>query len=199
MNAEQLWETTLDPNVRSLLRVRISDAAGADNLFSQLMGEDVEPRRDFYSGKCAKCCQSGFLTPKHIWRETHGFFRALGVVLLIFLFRHQKLADKVAQMERELARITHALSESVKRRKRLAAIRKPPKQRVMIHKTLNHSSIHQTKRRKKTRKSRAIYSCCIAQSRQPRPFVFSPEKFDAIVHFIKSELVLSCCRCIFGI
>jgi DNA gyrase subunit B len=47
MNAEQLWETTLDPNHRSLLRVEIDQADLADDIFTKLMGEVVEPRRDF--------------------------------------------------------------------------------------------------------------------------------------------------------
>ena len=47
MNPEQLWETTLDRDARSLLQVRIKESVEADDIFVKLMGDVVEPRREF--------------------------------------------------------------------------------------------------------------------------------------------------------
>jgi DNA gyrase subunit B len=47
MNAEQLWETTMDPGFRTLRKVTIDSLAEADRIFSMLMGDEVPPRREF--------------------------------------------------------------------------------------------------------------------------------------------------------
>jgi DNA gyrase subunit B len=54
MNADQLWDTTMNPETRTLLKVEVEDASIADEIFTMLMGERVEPRKDFIKTEARK-------------------------------------------------------------------------------------------------------------------------------------------------
>ena len=59
MNPEQLWETTMDPERRNLVRVEVEEDESADSIFNVLMGDVVSVRRDFIQEKCIGCQKSG--------------------------------------------------------------------------------------------------------------------------------------------
>jgi DNA gyrase subunit B len=54
MNADQLWDTTMNPETRILLRAQVEDAVEADAIFTMLMGEKVAPRKDFIKSEARK-------------------------------------------------------------------------------------------------------------------------------------------------
>ncbi len=61
MNADQLFDTTMDPEKRILVQVRVADAEKADAIFNKLMGSEVEPTQELYSDSCKICKGLGYL------------------------------------------------------------------------------------------------------------------------------------------
>lgn len=72
MNPEQLWATTMDPSQRKLMQVSIDDAAQADRLVTILMGDKVEPRRDYISEHADFNRQDNFELPPEQMRENQS-------------------------------------------------------------------------------------------------------------------------------